>query len=145
MLRRTRYPGLWREMERLQRDMNRLFPEPDSTRLQAASGYPPLKVWADEESVLITAEIPGVRADDLDIHIEEGSLTLSGERRRDDLPDNVSYHRRERSYGKFARSLSLPFRIDVDQVEAVLKNGVLTLTLPRAEEDKPRKLEIKVS
>jgi HSP20 family protein len=143
MLRKYRYPGLWREMDRLQRDMNRMFDNSYITRTQTAPSYPALKVWADEESVLVTAEMPGVRVEDLDIHIEEGSITLSGERVQEDIPENVSFHRRERRYGKFSRSLSLPFRIDADKVDAILKNGVLTLTLPRAEEDKPRKLEIK--
>lgn len=143
MLRRYRTPSLWSEMDRLQREMNRLFNTTTSPRTRPAPSYPALKVWADEESVLVTAEIPGVEAEDLDIRVEEGTLTLSGERKTEELPEGVTYHRRERSYGTFTRSLTLPFRIDSEGVEAVLKNGVLSLTLPRAEEDKPKKLEIK--
>jgi HSP20 family protein len=129
-------------MNQLQREINSLFSSYDSPRLQSAPSYPSLNIWADEESVMVTAELPGVKAEDLDISVEGGSLTLSGVREPVELPDNGQVHRHERSHGKFTRNINLPFEVEVDQVEASLKNGVLLLRLPRAEEDKPKKITI---
>lgn len=142
MYRRLRTPSLWQEMNQLQREINSLFSSYGSPRLQSAPSYPSLNIWADEESVMVTAELPGVKAEDLDISVEGGSLTLSGVREPVELPENGQVHRHERSHGKFTRNINLPFEVEVDQVEASLKNGVLLLRLPRAEEDKPKKITI---
>lgn len=142
MYRRLRTPSLWREMDRLQQEINTLFSDYSPSRLRSAPSFPALNIWADEESVMITAEIPGVKSEDLDINVEGGNLTLSGVRSKAALPEEGQYHRQEREYGKFTRSINLPFDIEVDQVEAHLKNGVLNLMLPRAEADKPKKIQI---
>lgn len=143
MYRRFRTPSLWREMDRLQREMNRLFSSYDPGVTRSAPSYPPINLWADEESVLLKAELPGVKADHLDISIEENTLVLSGERFKEEIPENGSYHRRERGAGKFTRSVNLPFRVDQKEVDAELNHGVLTVKLPRAEEDKPKKITVK--
>ena len=142
MYRRIRTPSLWREMDRLQKEMNNLFSDFSPTRTRTAPSFPSLNVWADEESVMITAEIPGVKADDLEISVDGGNLTISGSRTADEIPEGGIQHRRERGYGKFTRSINLPFEVETDEVEASLKNGVLHLMLPRAEEDKPKKISI---
>ena len=142
MYRRLRNPSMWQELDRLQREMNSLFSNYSTPRLQSAPSYPSLNIWADEESVMVTAELPGVKAEDLDISVEGGSLTLSGSREPVDLPEGGQVHRRERSHGKFTRSINLPFEVEVDEVEASLKNGLLHLRLPRAEADKPKKITI---
>lgn len=143
MFRRSSTPSIWREMERMQREMNRLFTDYSPTRYRSAPSYPAMNLWADEESVIIRAELPGLKPDDLDISIDEGDLTLSGRRQPEEMPEDATYHRQERNYGSFTRSIRLPFKIEADDVEATMKNGMLTLMLPRAEEDKPKKIAIK--
>lgn len=140
---RTR-PYRWREMDRLRREMNRLLGDWDRTPGWAtAAGYPAMNIWTDEDSAIVTAELPGVGLEDVSISVENDTLTLRGSRQPDEVGENVTYHRQERRYGNFARTFRLPFRVDAGGVEAKLEKGVLTITLPRAEEDKPRKIEIK--
>lgn len=143
MFRRFSTPSIWREMERMQREMNRLFNDYTPFRYRAAPSYLALNLWADEESVVVRAELPGLTPEDIDISIDDGDLTLSGRRSREEHPQDATYHRQERNYGSFTRSIRLPFKIEANEVEATMKNGVLTLTLPRAEEDKPKKITIK--
>ncbi|HSM58989.1 MAG TPA: Hsp20/alpha crystallin family protein [Candidatus Sulfomarinibacteraceae bacterium] len=129
---------MWREFDRLQREMNRIF---DSYTPSGSATFPPLNVWADEERVLLTAELPGVDPDDLDISIVGETLTLSGERPLEQGND-VKYHRRERWHGNFSRTMEMPFRIDSENVEASFRNGILEIVLPRAAEDKPRRISV---
>jgi HSP20 family protein len=126
-------------MERFQREMNRVM---DRYTPTSTAGFPPLNVWANEEHALLTAEIPGVEADDLEISIVGDTITLSGERLLAETGEDVRYHRHERWHGSFSRTMQLPFRIDVDGVEAQFRNGVLEVTLPRAAEDKPKKISV---
>ena len=93
---------------------------------------------------MVTAELPGVSPDEINIAITGDTLTLSGSRQRPETESNT-YHRQERGYGPFSRSLQLPFRIDANQVEATFRKGVLSITLPRAEEDKPKKINVNAS
>jgi len=143
MYRRYRLPAVWHEMDRLQRDMNRLFEEYSPVRLRSAPSYPAMNVWTNDQGLKVTAEVPGVRPDDIDISVVGETLTLSGIRKPDELKEDSRYHRQERGYGNFTRSVQLPFPVDVNHVEATFKDGVLTVGLPRAEEDKPRKIAIK--
>lgn len=145
MYRRYRPLSVWREMNQLQREMNRIFDSYASGRTSTAPSFPAVNVWADEESTLITAELPGLTSDDIDIDVLENTLTLSGERKAEDLPEGARYHRQERGRGKFSRSIRLPYAVDVDNVEAVFKNGVLEVKLPRTEKDRPKKIEVKVN
>lgn len=142
MYRRVRVPGMWREMSRLQQEMNRLFEGYDGVRRTAPS-YPALNVWTNQDGATVTAEIPGISPDDIDVSVVGETLTLSGERRPDELNETGRYHRRERGYGRFTRTLQLPFPIKAEQIEATFHNGVLSVNLPRAEEDKPRKIAVK--
>jgi len=131
-------------MDRLQREMDRLFDEIYPERTRTAPSYPAMNVWADEDSVLVTAELPGLDAKDIQLDVLENTLTLRGERKPDELPEGARYHRQERGYGQFARSLQLPFKVDANKVKATFKDGVLRVKLPRAEEDRPKKIAIKV-
>lgn len=131
--------SMWREMDRLQREMNRIM---GSFAPRGSGGFPPLNMWASDENVVLTAELPGVNPDDLDISVVGDTVTLSGRRELAASGDDVRYHRQERWHGDFTRTLQLPFRIDVENVDAAFKKGVLMLTLPRAEEDRPRRIEI---
>lgn len=132
--------SFWREFDRLQREMNRIV---TNFAPGAFGGYPPINVWAGEEHVLVTAELPGLEPDQLDVSIFGDTVTLSGERPQEQPVDNgVKYHRQERWQGTFSRTMQLPFRIDAENVEANFRNGVLEVHLPRAAEDRPRKISV---
>jgi HSP20 family protein len=133
----------WREMERLRREMNRLFAGMPTSGGAAAPGYPAINVWTNEDGAVLTAELPGVSAGDIDVAVEGDTLTLSGNRQLDELPEGPTYHRRERGHGRFSRVFRLPFPIDSGKVEAAFEKGILHITLPRPESDKPRKIAIK--
>lgn len=143
MYRRYRVPSAWREMDRLQREMNRLFEDYSPMRVRSAPSYPALNVWSNEEGLLVTAEVPGVSPEDIEVNVIGDTLNLSGARKPDELKEGARYHRQERGYGKFSRTLQLPFPVSVAKIEANFKNGVLSVSLPRAEEDKPRKIAVK--
>jgi HSP20 family protein len=106
------------------------------------SFFPPLNVWEDGETLKIEAEVPGVKQEDIEVSFDNGELTLKGEKKFE-AKEKTPLHRRERVYGSFTRTLSLPWELKVDQVSAELKDGVLTVTLPKAEAAKPRKVAIK--
>jgi HSP20 family protein len=132
-------------MDRLQREMNRFFETYSPVRYRPAPSFPAMNIWSNEEGVLITSEVPGVKSEDIDIQVVGDTLTLSGERKPDEVQGDARYHRQERGYGKFARSIQLPFSVDVNRVDARFKNGVLLIKLPRAEEDKPKKIAVKAA
>lgn len=107
--------------------------------------YPPIIVSMNEESVFVRAELPGIKVSDLDIQVVNDILTIKGERKLTLDPAKVSYLRRERDYGTFARSIVLPEKVDAEKVTASYKNGVLTVNLPTAPESKPKQVVIKKS
>jgi HSP20 family protein len=109
------------------------------------NSFPAMNLYSGDEGIILTAEIPGVEMDDLDITVLGETLTLSGSRNMEEAEEGLTYHRRERSQGKFTRTVELPFRVDGDNVEAKFSNGVLHILLPRVEEEKPRKIEIKTA
>ena len=143
MYRRYRVPSVWREMNRLQREMNQLFDDYYPARSRRAPGYPAVNIWAKEDGLRVTAEVPGVSAEDIDISVVGETLTLSGTRKTDELNEGARYHRQERGYGDFVRSIQLPFPVNVNAVEATFKDGIVAISLPRAEEDKPKKIVVK--
>jgi len=137
---------MWRELEQLRREMDRLWGEVVAPfEAPALRGYPAMNVWMNENGAVVTTELPGVLSDNLDINVADNTLTVSGSRKPEELEEGATYHRRERAYGTFTRSFQLPFRVDPQKVEASLNNGILTITLPRAEEDKPKKIAVRVS
>ncbi len=130
----------FREIESLRREMNRLFAQ---TGPWIAPAFPALNIWVQDHDALVTAELPGVDPQDLDISVDGDALTLSGTRNVDTLKEGESYHRQERSGGSFSRTIQLPFKVEADKVTAKYERGILQITLPRAEEDKPKKIQIK--
>jgi len=135
-----RIPDVWSEWARLSREMDRLFFEP---RTSATSGvFPPLNLYDDGESYVVRAEVPGIETKDLTLNATVNSLTISGERKRPALEERVSHHRAERGFGSFNRSITLPGEIDPDKVQASYKLGVLEVILPKAQEARPRKIEV---
>jgi len=134
----------WDELDRLQREMNRLFDDVYPAR-HSAGGYPAVNLWVGEDVQIVTAELPGIGLDDLEINVLGASLTISGERSADDLPEDAEIHRRERLFGKFSRTIELPYPVEAGKVEASLEKGLLTIHLPRAEADKPKKIKVKTN
>jgi HSP20 family protein len=134
------------ELKRLQSEMNRLFGERNGNGNGNGNNrvFPPVNIYPGKEDVLITAELPGVDPGAIDINILGDTLTLSGVRKEKELGDGEVCHREERPSGEFHRTLELPVRVNAEKVEARYGNGMLRLTLPRAEEDKPKQIKVKV-
>jgi HSP20 family protein len=103
---------------------------------------PAVDIFESGDDLVIRAEIPGVDKDDVDISVRNNSLTLRGERKRDQEINDDNAYRLERSYGNFVRSFSLPRTVDSSRISAKYRNGVLDIILPKAEEAKPKKIEI---
>ncbi len=143
MYRSFRPLSIWGELDRMQREMNRLFNNYSPSIPRNAPSYPAINIWANEDSQIITAEMPGIEASDIDIDVTADSLTISGERNPDTTSNGKSYHRRERDFGMFSRTIQLPFMVDTNKVKAIFTDGILHITLPRAEADKPKKITIK--
>ena len=143
MYRRFRRPNIWQEMDQLQREMNRLFDTTSRERVFSAPTYPAINIWTNDDGQIISAEMPGVHPENIDIDVTGDALSISGERKPDEVVEEANYHRREISHGSFSRTIQLPFMVDTNKVEANFKNGVLMISLPRAEADKPKKITIK--
>jgi HSP20 family protein len=129
-----------REMQRVQREMNRIFSGLGQPLTQEV---PPVNVWVGESDTVVTAELPGVDPGGVDISVVGDALTISGFREAETLKEGECYHRQERNHGRFSRSLQLPFHVEAGKVEAKYDRGILRITLPRAEADKPRKISVK--
>ena len=130
------------ELQRLHGEVNRLFER--EPRRWARAEYPPMNVYTGDDEVLVKAELPGHEAGKLDVSVVQNTLTIRGER-PDDADESRNYHRRERMAGKSLQSLELPLDVDGNDVEASLKNGILTVRLPRVVEERLRKIEVKAS
>lgn len=137
-------PLFWQDIDKLRREMDSLFERSHPMwQTPRSSSYPAMNVWTNQnEGVLVTMELPGVRNEDLDISVTADSLTISGTVHSDDMADDVQYHRRERQRGEFKRTIQLPFSVDSNSVSANLQKGVLHITLPRAEAEKPRQIKV---
>ncbi len=120
-----------------------LSPLSGSEELSSRGWLPPVDIRETDEALTLNAEIPGLTRDDVNITLENNVLTISGERKFEKDAKKDNYHRIERAYGAFSRSFSLPANVRTDQVRAAFQDGVLTVTLPKAEEAKPRRIEIK--
>jgi len=139
----------WREFERIQGEMARV--QRDMQQRLAGSGapvdveFPLVNMWRNDSDVIMTAEVPGVDPKDIDISVIEKTVTIKGVRKPEENVPQEACHRSERRYGTFSRTLELPFKVNADKVEAKFSKGVLYVTLPRVEEDKPKKISIKMS
>ena len=144
----TRYRFPFAAMNDLRREIDSLFDEfgrgPERSPLQRFRVFPSLNVWDEGEALCVEAEVPGLQQDDLEMLAMGNELTLKG-RRTPLAGDNLTYHRQERGMGEFSRTITLPAEIDPGRVEATLKDGVLSVRLPKAESAKPRKVVVKAS
>ena len=143
MLHNLENTGRWvdplRQMRFAQRDMSRLL---DNLRVAATPEFPLMNIWGGTDGAVVTAEIPGVAPEELDIAVHQNTVTLRGTRPAEPLADDAVVHRQERTTGTFTRNLILPFRVDGDRAAAKFRNGVLRLDLPRPEADKPHKITV---
>lgn len=114
---------------------------PDQT-LTASSFIPAVDIYEDQHNLMLTAELPGVEDKDLDIRVENGVLTISGERKIEHEENQENFHRMERSFGRFTRSFTLPPTVNTDNVKANFDNGVLKITLAKREEAKPKQIQV---
>jgi len=131
----------WRELARMGRRANDLVDTFSGNVFGVP--FPPVNVSCDSQKVVVTAEIPGVKPEDLDLSVQGEVLTLSGSRGPEKLEGDERFRRHERGHGAFLRTVALPFAVDGDKVEASCVNGVLSVSLPRSEASRPRKIEIK--
>lgn len=129
-------------------DMERMFDDffnQDTAMQERLSPVLPyLNVEENEEAFYVSAEIPGMKKDDIKIAFQDNVLTISGEKKEEKKHKEKNYHRIERSFGKFSRSVNIPAGVMLDKIEAEYENGVLYITIPKAEEAKPKMIEVKV-
>ena len=141
----------FRDVMTLQDRMNRLFDQAlsrtrtdDEEGLTASMWSPAVDIFETPDSIVMKAELPGVSREHIDIQVRDNTLTLKGERKFEREVKDENYLRIERSYGAFQRAFSLSTVIQQDKIKAVFKDGVLEVTMPKAEEAKPKKLKIEV-
>ena len=111
----------------------------------ACAWTPAVNILEREEGIVISADLPGLKAEDVDVTVDNGVLTIKGERTLEEVSEGETYHRVERSYGSFERSFSIPNSVDPKKIEARFTNGEMTITLPKREESKPRSVKVKVT
>jgi HSP20 family protein len=138
-----------RELRTMQDQMNRLLNlswnhDLPSEDIKEGLWQPAVDIYETADSIVIKAELPDVDQKDIEVRIEDGTLILKGERKHEDEVKKENYHRIERYFGSFQRSFSLPTTVDQDRVAASCEKGVLTITLPKREETKPKQINIQV-
>jgi len=134
----------YREFRSLSERVNRIFGSTPARRGEESLGnwMPPVDIAEDKDRIVLTAELPGFKEDQIEVQMENGVLTLRGERRFEEEKEGRNYHRVERSYGQFTRSFTLPNNVDKEKVQATFRDGLLSVELPKREEAKPRQIKI---
>lgn len=143
---------LFREMDDLRREIDQAFRGFGMGRILSpvflpglgTGDFPRLNLSEDENNFYVEALVPGLDPKDLDLNVMQGALTLSGER-KENGNDNRTWHRRERGAGRFLRTIEIPMAVNAEKVDAEYRNGILTVTLPKAEEAKPKKIAVKAN
>ena len=137
----------FREMRSLQDEVNRLFSSSfnraGDNEMMRGSWSPSVDIYENKDQIVLEAELPGMKPEDVTISIENNVLTIHGERKFEKKDEKDNFHRVERSYGSFTRSFTLPPTVSSEAANAVFENGLLRLTLAKREEAKPRRIEIK--
>jgi HSP20 family protein len=133
----------FREMTQVQNQFNRLVDQMWGGRQE--SWLPAVDVFDRKDAVVLKAELAGMNPDDIEIEVEDNVLTIKGERKFEERVDDERYYRVERRYGNFQRSLALPQGVRPEEIAAAYDDGILTVTVPKAEEEKPKKIEVKAT
>ena len=143
--------SLWRSLDRwasLRDELNGLFEAPFSNAARQAQLFngwtPAMDLYQTADDLVAMVELPGMRKEDIEISLHDGMLTIGGERKEENA-EGEQAARSERFVGKFRRSISLPTRVDSNKVNATYRDGILTVTLPKAEEAKPKQIQVNVS
>ncbi|MEW6742663.1 MAG: Hsp20/alpha crystallin family protein [Planctomycetota bacterium] len=134
------------DMTRIQDEMDRFFGAVERAvglRSVPRGTFPTMNVYEESDSVLVTAEVPGVQASELDLNITGDVMTLRGERSPPEIGEKQTVHRQERAFGKFVRSLSLPVPVDPESTEATYENGVLKVRMMKAAVARPKRITVK--
>ena len=140
----------FRELVNMRDRMDRLFQDypgrswPEEEALAKDIWNPPVDVFETKDSLVLKADLPQVNKEDVDISVDGNLLTIRGERKREKEINEKDYYRMERSYGTFSRSFTLPGTVNAEKIEASFEGGVLSVTLPKKEESKPKKIKVKV-
>lgn len=139
----------FRHLSLLRNEIDRLFDSPlnalTNNSQQFLNGWlPTIDLYEDQDHLVLKAELPGMKKEDIDISLQGDVLTLSGERKEEEVFDKAETYRAERFLGRFQRTCTLPISVDARKVDASYKDGILTVTLPKAEEAKPKQIEVKV-
>jgi len=144
----TRYDP-YRDLGSLQERFNQIFGGTSrrdrEEELSMGAWMPPVDIEEDKEKIVLTAELPGMRENEIDIQMEGGVLTIRGERKFENEKEGKNYHRVERAYGQFVRSFTLPNNVDRENIRAEFRDGLLRVQLPKREEAKPRQIKIGVN
>lgn len=137
----------WNSIEQLRREMGRMLEGQSSTEetsnIATSDWVPAVDIKETDKEFIIHADIPGVDPDDIDVHMEDGMLTIKGERESETKENREGYKRVERHRGTFYRRFSLPDTANADKISAKSKNGVLEITIPKQEKAQPRKIQVK--
>lgn len=138
--------SIFDELEALQADLNRAFTGGGAYRpARRGQVFPRMNVWSSKEGLIIDAELPGVDVKDVDISVKGDELTLQGKTSPCETGKDVVWRRQERPSGEFSRMLQLPFKADGNGVKAAYKNGILRISVPRSEEEKPKQIAIEAA
>lgn len=140
----------FRHLSLLRNEIDRLFDFPMNALTSGSQDFlsgwsPTIDLYDDRDHLVLKAEIPGMKKEDIDISLHGDVLTLSGERKEEKTFEKADTYRSERFLGRFQRTLTLPCTVDAGKVQASYKDGVLTVTLPKSEEAKPKQIEVKVA
>jgi len=137
------------ELNRLRQEINRVFEEPFGGFVPATGFFegwnPSIDIYEDKDNLVIKAELPGMKREEIDVSVTGDTLTVSGERKREEETKEKEGYRSERYFGRFQRSVTLPQPVDPAKVQASYKDGILTVTCPKSEEAKRKQIEVKVS
>jgi HSP20 family protein len=142
---RPTFDSPFADFAQVRREMLRLFDSvAGETPGEVSAGvYPPMNVTQDDDNFYLRAEVPGIKPDELSISAVRNRVTLAGKREIQQEHQPVSYHRKERAEGSFNRTVTLPTQVDAERVDARYADGILTLTVPKAEETKPRQITVR--
>jgi len=145
----TRWQPTFGRLTSLRDEIDRLFEVPLAELARGSrllSGWTPaLDIFEDKDNLVVKAELPGMKREDIQVSLHDGSLSISGERKTESKHEDAEVYRAERFVGRFQRTVTLPTPVAGDKVKADYKDGILTITLPKTEEAKPKQIEVNVN
>jgi len=138
------WPGATRLTD-LRDEIDRLFEAPLTRTSELLGWTPAFDIYEDKDNFVVKAELPGMKKEDINVSLQDGNLIISGERKSETRNEGAEVYRSERFFGKFQRAVSLPAQVATNKVKADYKDGILTITLPKSEEAKPKQIEVNIA